>query len=197
MPMQTKSGVIALLAISFAASGTAFAQRAYQNNGTKPFCLTSVGAQGFGPGQDWSAKLCVMGNEKMVIDPGPLPGMTLVATSGAGYFEADTGSWFDLTNVLGNSLSVDGKNCYCSLHVSKVEWDHDGKLTAIEGLLPTLFMDDKTPVAITSDVKTPRVANGNFYITLAGHEKTEYWLKVKFGKIAAIGKVGDKGETLK
>ena len=147
-----------------------------------------------GTGKDWSAKLCVMGKEKMVIDPGPLPGKTLQAKSGAGYFQADAGSYFNLEGALGDDILLDQKKCYCALHVSRVAWDHNGTLTGILGLSPVFFTDENTKIAITSDVKNPKGAYGNLYITLEGHGTTEYWIKVKFGKIAAIGKAGEKGE---
>jgi hypothetical protein len=172
----------------------AYAQQAYKNDGPKPFCLTSVGAQGWGPGKDWSAKLCVSGKETMVVDPGPMPGMTLRATSGACYFQADAGSFFDLAKPLGADVFLDGQKCYCSFHVARVEWNHDGTLTGIIGLRPSLYVDQKPPIAITSDVKNPKGAYGNLYVTLEGHGNTEYWFKIKFGKIVAIGKAGEKGE---
>ena len=56
MLMRTKSILVACLILGFEGSGTALAQqRSYKNDGAKPFCLTSVGWQGFGPSRDRAA----------------------------------------------------------------------------------------------------------------------------------------------
>jgi len=171
----------------------AVAQQAFKNAGPKPFCLTTVGEQGFGPGKDWSGMLCVMGHETMVVDPGPLPGMTLQATSGAGYFQADDGSYIDIRKPLGQDVLFEGKNCYCALHVSKVEWDHSGVLTGVSGMGPMLITDEDkgTALRITSDHEHPKIANGNLYLTLDGRGQAEYSFKIKFGKLIAIATEGE------
>jgi hypothetical protein len=175
--------------ITTAVSRTAAAQkRSYKNEGAKPFCITDVGWQGWGHGKDWSGKLCIMGKETMVIDPGPLPSLTLGPVSGAGFYKADPGSYVLINKQFGSFTPVEfeKKECDCSLRVEKVAWDHDGGLTEISGLHPTLYLDDDKKIAITSDLKNPKIANGMLHVTLEGRGTTEYAVEILFGRIASI-----------
>jgi len=175
--------------ITSAASGVAVAQkRAYKNEGAKPFCITDVGWQGWGHGKDWSGKLCIMGKETMIIDPGPLPSLTLGPVSGAGFYKADPGSYVLINKQFGSLIPVEfeKKDCDCSLRVERVVWDHDGLLTEISGLHPTLYLDDDKKISITSDLKNPKITNGKLNITLEGRGTTEYAVEILFGRIASI-----------
>jgi len=187
--LNTAAALCLAALITSAASSSASAQRqSYKNEGAKPFCITSVGWQGFGNGQDWSGKLCINARETMVIDPGPLPSLTLGPVSGAGFYKADSGSYVLLDKKFGSDTPVEfeKKDCDCSLRADRVAWDHDGQLTEISGLHPTLYRDKDKNIAITSDLKNPKIATGNLYITLEGRGTAEYSVKILFGKITAI-----------
>jgi hypothetical protein len=187
--LNTTAALCLATLITTAASGTAAAQkRSYKNEGAKPFCITDVGWQGWGHGKDWSGKLCIMGKETMVIDPGPLPSLTLGPVSGAGFYKADPGSYVLINKQFGSLTPVEfeKKECDCSLRVERVAWDHDGGLTEIFGLHPTLYLDDNNKIAITSDLKNPKITNGKLYITLEGRGTTEYAVEILFGRIASI-----------
>lgn len=192
--MRVKSWTIIYLAITLTASSVAVAQtRSYKNEGSKPFCITSVGWQGWGPDQDWAGKLCVDAKETMEINPGPLPSLTLTPVSGAGFYKADSGSHVDIAVSMGSEVIFEGKECDCVLSVGTVGWDHKGQLTTVTELRPYLKMNSgKTKIAITSDVKNPKIDKGNLYFKLEGHGQTEYWATIKFGKIVAIGKTEEK-----
>jgi hypothetical protein len=92
--------------------------------------------------------------------------------------------------------------CSEVLRVDKVAWDRNGDLTAISGIRPDFCLlfakqSDTTPAksfSITSDLSHPKIANGNLYMRLEGRGATEFWIKIKFGRVVAIGKAGDKGE---
>jgi hypothetical protein len=187
--LNTAAALCLAALIASAASGTAAAQRrAYKNEGAKPFCITDVGWQGWGHGKDWSGKLCIMGKETMVIDPGPLPSLTLGPVAGAGFYKADPGSYVLINKQFGSLTPVEfeKKECDCSLRVERVAWDHDGGLAEISGLHPTLYLDDDKNIAITSNLKNPKIANGKLYITLEGKGTAEYAVEILFGRIASI-----------
>ncbi len=196
---------IALLVTALAVSTVVSAQglRPVKNNGTGPVCIMQVGQQDSKPeyrADNWSGRLCVEGGETMQMTNGDFPPLTFGVVSGGGHYEADGGSVIIVGSAFDSKFTENQGDW--SLAVNKVSWDHDGKLVAIEGLRPamnTVFMKAITgdKIKITSDVTHPKIANGNLYLTLEGRGQTEYWFKIKFGKITAIGKVGDKGEILK
>ncbi len=164
------------------------------NNGTHAIVVSEiVDAQGRG---ETDAHLYLKAGETMR-SKGRAP------YSGAGYYQAVPGNYYLLSNWYGNDFNgmkpigfegFEEDTCWCALLVDRVEWDHYGQLIAIAGLRPVLetmagFRDvDPGDIAITSDVKNPKIANGNLYFTLAGHGATEYWAKIQYGQIIAMGK---------
>jgi hypothetical protein len=195
---------IASVALGLAIPALAFAQgmRPVRNNGTGPVCIMQVGQHDRDPKDNWDAHLCVGPNETMQMSNGDFPPITFGVISGAGYYKADANSVVVIGSAFGGDFKFVENQGDWSISVDKVTWDHDGTLVAVEGLRPLLNKVFMKPVsgdkiAITSDVSHPRIANGNLYLTLEGRGKTEYWFKIKFGKITAIGKAGDKGEISK
>jgi len=168
------------IAIAFAAVGSALGQTSgVRNTGDKPLGLVEVYMEGKA-----IAGLYVMPGETMrVRNQDPI--------AGAGYYEAKADNYFPVRCPDMKPIMFEGNVTFASLHVDKVEWDHNGQLTSITGLCPFLYNLDISSNAITSDVKKPKIANGNLYIKLEGHGDTEYWVKIQYGKIAAIGKHQD------
>lgn len=181
MPMQTKSGLIALLAISFAASGTAVGQEAIKNNGPNPLAVIDVTLDG----REDAARLYVIGGETLHVTAEGEP------VGGSGYYEALPGKYFPVHAATLRPVMFEGHFCFPSLRVDKVAWDNSGQLTAITGLNSAFFRAGDKSLAITSDTKNPKLANGNLYLTLEDRGATEYWVKIKFGRIVAIGKHQD------
>jgi hypothetical protein len=176
--MQTKSGLIALLAVSFAASGTAVGQTAFKNSGPNPFRVSTVTLDG----REDVAGLYAMGGETLHVGAQGEP------IGGSGDYEALPGKYFPVQAATMRPVMFEDHIVFPSLRVDKVAWDNSGQLTAITGLNPAFFREGDKTLAITSDTKNPKLANGNLYLTLEGRGATEYWIKIKFGRIVAIGK---------
>ena len=157
---------------------TAFGQtQAVKNDGDKPQGVIEVYLDGKAV-----AGLYVLPHETMSIrNQNP--------TSGAGYYEALTNNYFPVQSP-GSPIMIDENIDFPKLRVDKVEWDHNGKLTSILGLRPTLFREIGSSIAITSDVKKPKIVDGKLYIKLEGHGDADYAVEIQFGKIISIEKQG-------
>jgi hypothetical protein len=191
-----KASFTLVVLLVFAFSDAVVVQRAVKNDGAKPFAVFDVV---YKQGKT-AAVLYLMPGETMTFDSSG------VQNSGAGYYEAVRGDYFYLQNKRdqkspsGRPIMFEGHVTFCTIHVDRISWDHSGRLTAISGIRPDGKLTGPAADAkaadteVTSDVKNPKIANGNLYITLAGHGATEYWLKVQFGFVVAIGKTGDSEE---
>ena len=198
MLMRRTLAPVALLCIGFA--GTAFAQRVYTNDGTKPVKVMIVEGQLSGTGGYWKGFLYVENGESLVVYSDDPIGFKVAGGAGFVVRDNDAGARvIDVTTALGTDLMLDKERVVCSLHLTYVEWDHDGNLTTLEGISPFLFIENSSTgktknIGITSGIYPTKIKNGNVYFTLAGHGGSKYWLKIKFGRIIALGQVGDRGE---
>jgi hypothetical protein len=180
-----KSIPIVLLVV-LATSSSAFGQRSLHNGSPKPACVTSVYLAG-----KEVAHLCVPGGATLDVDAKGKP------TGGAGYYEAQAGEYFPVQTDTDHFQALMFEKTICNtdtLRVDKIAWDENGKLTTIEGLRSTFCTDGDQGLTIVSDVKNPKIVNGNLYIKLGDHGTTEYWVRLQFGRVFATGKVGDKDE---
>jgi hypothetical protein len=148
-----------------------------KNNSGKPFQLLQVSDVNGTP----FAGLYVMTGETMAFND------TAEPIAGAGYYEALPNNYYFVGISMSHPVLFEDQPP--ALRVDKVGWDKNGRLTTITGLRH--FLESKTNIVITSDVNTPKIANGNLYIKLKDHGETEYWVKILFGKIVGIGKHQD------
>jgi hypothetical protein len=164
--MKTKLLVI-LLAIlaNFAITQQAFAQRKLANNSGKPFPIMSIrDSQGV-----VFAKLYISVGKEMTL------GFTGDPIAGAGFYEAVTNNYYYVPFEKGG---------FGGLHVDKIEWDDQGKLISIKNLRP--FFEGSKQIAITSDVKEPKIKDGILYLKLDGKGDTEFKFNTLFGKGVSI-----------
>jgi hypothetical protein len=160
-----------------------FGQRAIHNDSDKPIAISEVVIDG-----RTMAHLYVPAHGTLEVNAKGGP------DGGAGYYEAVPGSYMPIrdTEFVVNPTKLFGGLCFASFRVGKVLWGEHGELVAITGLQPTLYLEMGTDKRMTSNVEKPKIANGNLYFMLGS--TTEYWAKIRFGRIVGLGKTGDQTE---
>jgi hypothetical protein len=155
-----------------------FRNRVIRNDGASPLPLINIYSEG-----EHIARLYVLPGETMRFDKSAQPFF------GAGYYEAEPNKYFFVQALGMDDWQLDQNLFLPSIRVDKIQWDREGQLTNLIGLRPFVYQAKELGknFAIISDVKNPKIANGNLYVKLEGRGETEYWLKIIFGNIAAIG----------
>ena len=165
--------MILITAFAMLVASDALAQRKIVNESGKPRPIQTIVDSS---GQPF-ARLFMSG-KMIILDSDGYP------ASGAGYYEAVPSNYFYLATAMTCTGGFGG------LHVAKVEWNDTGKTTAITGLGP-FFETAKEisttgKIAITSDVKNPKLVDGTLFLKLEGKGDVEYKFKIVFGKIVSI-----------
>ncbi len=128
------------------------------------------------------ARLYVMPGETMKLDSKENP------AAGAGYYQAIPGQEYYLIILPKFQLPRYASNlCPCALHMDKIGWDRDGKLTTIAGFRPFLETAAGTKIPILSDVNHPRMDKGRLYFKLKGHKWSDYWVLTRYGQVVDVG----------
>ncbi|MGD0799952.1 MAG: hypothetical protein ABR906_01415 [Terracidiphilus sp.] len=176
--MATKSALIVLLALTFAAPPTAFCADTIKNTTAAPLPVIDI----------------ENGDGKVVAHLFALPGETIKLNSlnepaaGAGFYQAMPGEDYFIWIL--PKLGLPGlpeEACPCALHMDKIGWDRAGKLTTVTGLRPYLVTDPDRKIAIVSPVAHPRIANGRLYFKLAGYGSGEFWVRTSFAQVVETG----------
>jgi len=105
---------------------------------------------------------------------------------GVGYYEAARGQ--DYLLLIPSRLQpphLGGDGCPCSLHMSKIGWNRQGAVNAIEGLKPFLETTSGEKIPIVSDVKHLNLADGKLNFQLQG--SGEYWVLTRYGQVVETG----------
>jgi hypothetical protein len=176
--MKPHTALIFLLAIAATAPRAAYGLDAIKNTTAEPLSIVDIEDKN----HDVVAHLYVMPGETMKLTAADSP------AAGAGYYEAVAGQEYFVWILPKLSLpGLDKDACPCALHVDKIGWDREGKLTAIAGLRPYLVAYPNRKIPILSNVEHPHVANGKLYFKLAGHGSSEYWVRTRFDQVVESG----------
>ena len=178
LAMKPESALIFVLVIACALPCSARHPEQVQNNTAEPLPVVDITDEAY----NTVAQLYVMPGETMLLDSTEKP------AAGAGYYQAMPGEDYLLLISSKFQLPRLGKEyCPCVLHMDTIGWNRQGTVTTITGLRPYLETSSGTKIAIVSDVKHVRIANGKVYFKLQDHGSSEYWVLTRFGQVVGVG----------
>lgn len=176
--MKPQSALILLGAIALALPAFSLRLEPVRNDSKYPLPVVDIEDGDHGV----VAQLYVMPGELMKLDSNENP------VAGAGYYQSLPGQEYYLIILPKFPVPRYASNlCPCALHMDKIGWDHDGKLTTITGFRPFLETASGEKIPILSDVKHPRMADGKLYFKLKGHTWADYWVMTRYGQVVDVG----------
>ena len=176
--MKPQSTLILLAAIALVPPAFSLHLEPVRNDGKYPHAVVDIEDADHGV----VAQLFVLPGETMKLDDKENP------VAGAGFYQAMPDEVYYVVILPKFPFPrLQANLCTCVLHMDRIAWDRQGKLTAVTGWRPFLQTAAGVKIPITSDVTHPRMNKGRLYFRLQGHGGGDYWVLTQYGQVVEVG----------